>query len=105
CVDGWFALHDRFGKLPMKKLLEPAARYARDGHQVAETIAYYWQRSVPILSKYPGFKETFTIGGRAPAKGEIWKNPNLAKTLETIAAKGRDAFYKGDIAKTIGGYM
>lgn len=105
CVDGWFALHDKFGRLPMKKVLESTIRYAREGHPVAETIAYYWQRSVPALSKFPGFKETFTIDGRAPAKGEIWKNPKLAATLETLGKQGRDAFYKGEIAKTIGAYM
>jgi gamma-glutamyltranspeptidase/glutathione hydrolase len=105
CVDGWFALHDKFGKLPMKKVLAPTVRYAREGHPVAETIAYYWQRSVPILSKFPGFNETFTIDGRAPAKGEIWRNPNLANTLETLGKKGRDAFYKGDVARTIGTYL
>jgi gamma-glutamyltranspeptidase / glutathione hydrolase len=105
CVDGWFALHGRFGRLPMKKVLEPAIRYAREGHPVAETIAYYWQRSVPVLGKYAGFMDTFTHDGRAPAKGELWKNPNLAQTLETIGRKGRDAFYKGDIARTIGSYM
>jgi len=105
CVDGWFELHRRFGKLPMKKVLQPAIDYARGGHPVAETIAYYWARSVPLLSKFPGFTEQFTVNGRAPAKGEIWKNPNLAATLETIAAKGRDAFYKGDIARTIAAYV
>ena len=105
CVDGWFALHGRFGKLPMKRVLAPAIRYAREGHPVAETIAYYWQRSVPILSKFPGFAETFTVDGRAPASGEIWKNPALATTLETLGRKGRDAFYRGDIARSIGAYL
>jgi gamma-glutamyltranspeptidase/glutathione hydrolase len=105
CVDGWFMLHGRFGRLPMKKVLEPAIRYARDGHPVAETIAYYWARSVPVLSKFAGFAETFTIDGRAPAKGEIWKNPALAATLDTIARKGRDAFYQGDLARRIGAYL
>jgi gamma-glutamyltranspeptidase/glutathione hydrolase len=105
CVDGWFELHGKFGRLPMKKILQPAIDYARNGHPVAETIAYYWALSVPVLSKYPGFNEQFTINGRAPAKGEVWKNPNLAATLEKIAKKGRDAFYKGDIAKTIAAYV
>ncbi|PKM06634.1 MAG: gamma-glutamyltransferase [Gammaproteobacteria bacterium HGW-Gammaproteobacteria-4] len=104
-VDGWFALHARFGKLPIEEDLAPAIRYAREGHPVAELIAYYWGRSVPVLSKWPGFSEQFTIDGRAPRKGEIWKNPNLANTLEKIAKGGRDAFYKGDIARTIADYM
>ncbi|WP_434213012.1 gamma-glutamyltransferase [[Pseudomonas] boreopolis] len=104
-VDGWFALHERFGRRPMAENLAPAIRYAREGHPVAETIAYYWDRSVPRLSQYPGFKEQFTIDGRAPRKGELWKNPNLANTLRKIAEGGRDAFYKGDIARTIDAYF
>ena len=105
CVDGWFALHGKFGKLSMRKVLQPAADYARNGHPVAETIAHYWQRSVPILGKFPGFLEQFTVDGRAPARGEVWKNPNLASTLETLGKKGRDAFYQGEIARTIAAYM
>jgi gamma-glutamyltranspeptidase/glutathione hydrolase len=106
CVDGWFALHDRFGKRPMADNLAPTIRYAREGHPVAETIAYYWGRSVPGLSKWPGFAEQFTIDGkRGPRTGETWRNPNLANTLEQIARGGRDAFYKGDIARTIDAYF
>ena len=104
-VDGWFALHGRFGKLPMQDVLAPTIRYAREGHPVAPTIAYYWDRSVPRLSKWPGFTEQFTIDGRAPRTGEMWKNPNLADTLQQIADGGRDAFYKGDIARTIDAYF
>lgn len=104
-VDGWFALHERFGKLPMEKLLAPTVAYAREGFPVTELIAHYWALSVPRLDKYPGFREQFTIEGRAPAKGEIWRNPNLAQTLETIGRQGRDAFYKGPIAAAIADYM
>ncbi len=104
-VDGWSALHERFGKLPMADLLAPAIGYARNGHPVAPLIAWYWQRSVPVLGKWPGFIEQFTIDGRAPRAGEIWRNPNLAATLEKIAAGGREAFYQGEIAATIGRYM
>jgi gamma-glutamyltranspeptidase/glutathione hydrolase len=105
CVDGWFELHDRFGRLPMSKVLAPAIRYAHGGFPVSELIAYYWGRSADFLSEYPGFTETFTIDGRAPRKGEIWKNPNLANTLERIASGGRDIFYRGDIARTIAAFM
>ena len=104
-VDGWFALHGRFGKRTMAQDLAPAIRYAREGHPVHDTIAYYWNLSVPRLSQYPGFKEQFTIDGRGPRTGEVWKNPNLADTLEKIAKGGRDAFYKGEIARTIGDYF
>ena len=110
-VDGWFALHGRFGKRTMAQNLAPTIRYARDGHPVHEVIAYYWGRSVPVLSKWPGFAEQFTVDGgtpnqrRAPRKGETWRNPNLANTLEKIANGGRDAFYKGEIARTIDAYF
>ncbi len=104
-VDGWFALHQRFGKLPMKTVLKPAITYAREGFPVTELIAHYWALSVPKLGTYPGFTEQFTKDGKAPAKGEIWKNPNLASTLQALADGGRDAFYKGRIAHTIADYV
>ncbi|MGE8234006.1 MAG: gamma-glutamyltransferase, partial [Stenotrophomonas sp.] len=74
-VDGWFALHARFGRKPMAENLVPAIAYAREGHPVAEVIAYYWDRSVPKLVQYPGFREQFTIDGHAPRKGQMWRNP------------------------------
>jgi gamma-glutamyltranspeptidase/glutathione hydrolase len=104
-VDGWFELHGRFGRLPMKEILQPTIDYARHGHPVHETIAFYWSLSIETRAEYPGFVEQMTIDGRAPAKGELWKNPNLANTLERIASEGRDVFYKGDMARTIGEYM
>jgi gamma-glutamyltranspeptidase/glutathione hydrolase len=104
-VDGWFALHERFGRRTMAQNLAPTVAYARKGHPVHEVIAYYWNRSVPVLSKWPGFTEQFTLEGRAPRKGEMWRNPNLANTLETIGREGRDAFYKGAIARTIDAYF
>ncbi|MEE8143338.1 MAG: gamma-glutamyltransferase, partial [Planctomycetota bacterium] len=104
-VDGWFELHEKFGKLPMKTILAPAIRYAREGFPLSELIAYYWQRSVRRLSKWPGFRETFMPNGRAPRKGEVFRNPALAMTYEKIAAGGREVFYKGEIAKTIDAFM
>lgn len=104
-VDGWFAIHERFGELPMADILQPSIDYARDGHPVPELIAWYWERSVPILEEWPGFLEQFTIDGRAPRAGEIWKNPGFANTLQQLADEGRDAFYRGDIARTIADYM
>jgi gamma-glutamyltranspeptidase/glutathione hydrolase len=79
-VDGWFMLHERFGKMPMSDLLAPTIAYAEAGFPVSQLISYYWQRAVPILAKWPGFTDQFTLEGRAPAHGEIWKNPNLAMT-------------------------
>jgi len=104
-VDGWFELHERFGKLPMEQVLAPAIRYAQEGFPVSELIAYYWQRSVPTLEVWAGFREVFMPGGRAPRKGEIFRNPALAKTLQQIAEGGRDVFYKGDVARAIDAFM
>jgi gamma-glutamyltranspeptidase/glutathione hydrolase len=104
-VDAWFALHAKFGRRTMAQNLAPTIAYARNGHPVHEVIAYYWGRSVPVLSKWPGFKEQFTIDGRAPRRGETWRNPHLANTLQKIAEGGRDAFYKGEIARTIDAYF
>jgi len=104
-VRGWYDLHAEFGKLPMTANLAPAIRYAREGHPVPQTIAHYWNLAVPRLAKYPGFIEQFTVNGKAPAKGQLWKNPNLAGTLQAIADGGADAFYQGRIAKTIADYV
>lgn len=104
-VDGWFELHSKFGKLPMDKILQPAIAYAQGGFPVTELIAYYLERSGRILGQYPNFKETYMPNGKMPAKGEIFKNPDLANTYQKIAKGGRDAFYKGDIAKTIAKYI
>ncbi|HEX4533074.1 MAG TPA: gamma-glutamyltransferase, partial [Rhizomicrobium sp.] len=115
-VDAWFALHDRFGKLPMKEDLAPAIGYARDGFPVTELIAKYWKGNMAAFVKYKGLIEesdnaraTYLIpdanGGHTPAQGEIFKNPDLANTLTLIADGGRDAYYKGPIAHTIDAYF
>lgn len=104
-VDGWFELHSKFGSLPMTSILSPTIEYAKKGFPVSELIAWYMNRSVPTLSKFDGFKETYMPNGATPKKGEIFVNQHLAATLEKIATGGRDAFYKGDIARTIAAYM
>ncbi|PSR09193.1 MAG: gamma-glutamyltransferase [Bacteroidetes bacterium] len=104
-VDGWFELHGKFGSLPMTDILAPAINYAREGFPVSELIAWYIAGSAPRLSRYPGFSETYMPNGHPPAKGEIFKNPRLANTLEKIARGGRAAFYEGDMARTIAQYM
>lgn len=103
-VDGWFELNKKFGSMKMKDILQPAINYANNGFPVTELIAYYWHNS-RSLQRFPGFKETFMPNGKTPAKGEIFKNPRLAKTFETIAKGGRDAFYKGEIAEKIVSYV
>ncbi|WP_254774574.1 gamma-glutamyltransferase [Shewanella algae] len=104
-VDGWYELHDKFGKLPMKDNLAPAIHYAREGFPVSELIAFYLARSGDKLAKYPGFKETYMPGGRMPAVGELFRNLALANSYEKIAKGGRDVFYKGEIARSIAAYM
>ena len=104
-VDGWFELHGKFGSLPMTSILAPTIEYAKEGFPVSELIAWYLQRNEERIGHYKGFKQTYMPNGELPKKGEIFKNPNLAATLEKIATGGRDAFYKGDIARTIAAYM
>lgn len=101
CVDGWAELHAKFGKLPLREVLAPAIRYAREGFPVSEIIANDWESSVEKLSKQPGFSATYMRGGRAPLKGEVFKNGALASTLERIASAGRDGFYRGETARAI----
>ena len=109
CVDGWFKLHGKFGKLSMKDILRATIDYANDGHPVPELIAAGWQGSVNNRSKQPelmpGFMNTFSRNGKGPTKGEIWKNSALGNTLSILANKGRDAYYRGEIARTIDAYM
>ncbi len=105
CVDGWFMLHDRFGSKPMAELLAPAIEAAREGTPVPQTIAYYLGLSAQRMSHYPNFRDTYMPGGRAPSEGQRFANPRLARTYELIAKEGRDAFYKGAIAKEIARFM
>ncbi|MBS1599697.1 MAG: gamma-glutamyltransferase [Bacteroidetes bacterium] len=105
CVDGWFTLHNKFGKLPVKDLLQYAILYARNGFVVADETAYYWNLLENKLRKYPNTASVYLPGGKPLNRGEIFKNPDLANSLEKIANGGRDAFYKGDIAKAIDVYM
>ncbi len=104
CVDGWFELHERFGRLPMERILEPAIRYAEEGFPVSEVVAHYWAVGAERLKDEPNFAATYMPGGSAPAKGEIFRNPDLARTYRMIAEKGRNAFYRGEIARTIDGF-
>ena len=105
CVDGWFEMHEMFGKLPIKDILQPAANYARDGVPVTEVIAYYFEKGTAQLKNYPNVKEIFMPNGKAPAKGEVFKNPALASTIDKIISGGRNEFYRGTIARTIDAFM
>ena len=105
CVDGWFELHDKFGKIKMNEILEPAINYAENGFPVTELVAYYMKNASRNFKDYPNFKETYYIDDSTPNKGEIFKNPDLANTLKIIAEKGRKGFYEGKIAKTISNFI
>ena len=104
-VDGWFELHAKYGRLPMSELLAPAIAYASEGFPLSEIIADGWASNAETRAEYPGFKETYMPNGKAPAKGEVFKNPRLANTYRQIAEGGRDAFYKGEIARKVDSYM
>ena len=101
CVDGWFELHKKFGKLPMKQVLQPAINYANEGFPVSDIVAYYMETE-RADSRQAARRVHGDIHARTAArrrKGEVFKNPALAKTLQILAEKGRDAFYKGEIAE------
>jgi gamma-glutamyltranspeptidase/glutathione hydrolase len=101
CVGAWVELHQKFGKLPFKKLFEQAIRYGREGFLVSPTIAGQWEKQVPELKDQPGFAKYFLPGGRAPRPGEVFKNKDHAVALEKIAASKGKAFYRGELAERI----
>ncbi|MCF8474763.1 MAG: gamma-glutamyltransferase [Emcibacter sp.] len=111
-VDGWFELHSKFGKLPMKEILSPAISYAREGVPLTQLIAFYMETAGKrfldpdsAIEETDNFLKTYYPNGVAPVEGQIFKNPNLADTLAMIADGGRDVFYKGKIADVIDHYM
>jgi gamma-glutamyltranspeptidase/glutathione hydrolase len=113
-VDAWFELHKKFGKLPILDDVAPAIAYAREGFPVSQLIADYWGINMPIfkesfasqgLEEIANARATYLVNGHAPREGEMFKNPDLAKTYEKIAKGGRDIFYRGEIARTMDAYM
>lgn len=101
-VAGWQALKDRFGTLGFGTLLAPAIYYAEEGFPVTEQVAGMWGRAVQKLSANRYTKETFLLdGARAPREGDVFRNPDLARTLRGIAERGRDGFYAGPVAEAI----
>ena len=114
CVDGWFALHARFGRMSIADLLAPAIDYAREGFILTPLIAAYWRQAMRtvlslgengVVEETANARATFTREGRTPAAGERWTNPDLARTLRLIANGGRAAFYEDMIAKILDAYM
>jgi gamma-glutamyltranspeptidase / glutathione hydrolase len=111
-VDAWFELHNKFGQMPMKQILKPSIDYANKGFPVSQLIAYYmgvagkrYLNPESMVEETQNFLATYYPNGKAPIEGQIFKNPDLAKTLSKIAKDGREVFYRGEIAKTIDAYM
>jgi gamma-glutamyltranspeptidase / glutathione hydrolase len=104
-VEGWSELLSRHGTLPMSRIVAPAIEYAKNGYPVSEIISRQWKSGEKKLAADPITAATFLPGGRPPAAGEIFANPKLAATLELIGKGGRDAFYKGAIARAIAADM
>ena len=100
-VDGWAELLERFGNLSFEEVLAPAINYARNGFPVTDVIAGDWRAGENALSRWPDSAATYLPEGRAPRAGEVFRNPNLARSYELIAEQGRDGFYKGAIAERI----
>ncbi|PLT28955.1 gamma-glutamyltransferase [Peribacillus deserti] len=103
----WAALSKRFGKLPLKEVLEPAIQYAENGFPISPVLGKYWKRAFEIFKdrfkgkEYENWFKTFTPEGRAPEIGEIWKSPDHAASLREIGETNAESFYRGDIAEKI----
>jgi gamma-glutamyltranspeptidase / glutathione hydrolase len=113
-VDGWFEMHGKFGRLGMARILAPTIDYATKGTPTPELIAQYWKTNTAgfealkaegVIEEIDNMRRVFLPAGKAPAEGELFKNPDLARTLSTLATKGRDAFYKGELATAMDGYF
>jgi gamma-glutamyltranspeptidase / glutathione hydrolase len=113
-VDGWYEMHGRFGRLPMARILAPTIDYAEKGAPVPELIAQYWKANTAgfemlkaegAIEEIDNMRRVFLPGGQAPKEGQLFQNPDLARTLTTIAKGGRDAFYKGELAQAMDGYF
>jgi gamma-glutamyltranspeptidase/glutathione hydrolase len=107
-VDGWFALHERFGRLPMAELLAPSINYAKEGIAVTEVDAALWAEALAGFaasdlpeSQLAELYRTYQVDGRAPRAGEIFRNPDLAESYARLAAGGRESFYQGETARRI----
>lgn len=102
-VAGWEALHRKFGRLPMSRLLQPAIHYAREGFPVTELIAENWSGYLarPSLTTHENARKLYLANGVGPRPGDVFRNPDLARTLGRVALRGRDGFYKGPTAEAI----
>ncbi len=110
-IDGWFALHEKFGRLSIRDVLAPAVAYAREGYPVSQFVAMHWQENMDAfalsddIEELENAKRTFLIDGHAPDEGQIFRNADLADTYDAIASGGRTAFYEGELARRMGTYL
>ncbi|MBT4522302.1 MAG: gamma-glutamyltransferase [Halieaceae bacterium] len=111
-VDGWFAIHQRFGRIPMSEVLAPASNYAREGFPIPPVIASYLAGNLArfeavegMIEEFDNARATYFPEGRAPEAGEIFRNPDLARTLDVLGQQGREAFYQGQLAQTMASYF
>ena len=100
-VAGWDVLHSRFGRIPLATVLAPAIHYAREGFPVTEVDARMWAVNESVLLGDPGARATYLPGGHAPRAGAVFRNADLAASLERIAAHGRDGYYRGPTAAAL----
>jgi gamma-glutamyltranspeptidase/glutathione hydrolase len=113
-VSGWGAMHEKFGSKPFADLMAPAAKYAAEGFPVTQVVSdamesyrktYEKYAASGLIEEIDNYKATYLIDGKVPVEGQVFKNPDLAKTLTYIGENGPDGFYKGDIARTMDAYM
>jgi gamma-glutamyltranspeptidase/glutathione hydrolase len=111
-VDGWSKMHGKFGKLPWRDLFAPAIYFAERGFPVTEIIQYDWASQADKLRDDENARRIFLPEGEAPAVGDIFRNPELARAYTLIAESGPDVFYKGEIAaamlktsRRLGGFL
>jgi len=103
----WAALSKRFGRLPLREVLEPAIEYAENGYPVSPILGKYWARAAAIFketltdAEFANWFKTFTFEGRAPKIGEMWRSPDHAATLREIGESMAESFYRGSLAEKI----
>ena len=101
CVDGWWKLHQKFGRRPWPELFQPAIYYAENGFPVTEIIQFDWENTTAKLAADDNARKIYLPGGHAPKVGGVFKNPQLARAFRLVAEGGPDAFYRGPIAKAL----
>ena len=100
-LDGYLALHEKFGSMELKDLLEPAAKHAEEGYAVSLKVSKAWSWGASKLERFSPTADVYLPGGKAPVAGQIFVQPDLAATWRKVGREGRAAFYAGDIRDRI----